>query len=226
MRLASHEVRWIFEGAVGTTHMVVDWFKGQRISEPPVRVEDWPEQWREDIYLVIPERADMGIKCRREPSDDHGLQSLYVELKGLTAPLGPVRFSERAVGKVEQWVKWSYEGAQVPERLLHLFDRDDQSCVLVRKKRIQRRVRLDTYGVDEEVPLDAVVSRGLTIELAQIEVAGEEFWTLGVEGFPDDSDMHLAFFRRVSAFVADFPGELPSSRTMSYAEWLTGLEQR
>lgn len=214
-------MRWFFEGAL-SAEPIVDWFTHRHDRAQHIEVEDWPRDWREDVYLVLPGQSDMGIKRRQEYLPDDTRRET-VEFKGLTASIGLVQFSKNAAGKVERWVKWSYENDQVPLQLLGLFDVESADCVAIRKKRIQRRVRLDAFGNGEEVSLSTTIERGLNVELTRIEIGSKQFWTIGFEAFPHDADLHGAFVRNVGAFLNDFPESLEPSKSLSYPEWLNQL---
>lgn len=219
MGLASHECRWFFSGSPGpeveTSFRAAGDWPG---SESP----EWPEDWREDTYLLIPGSTDMGIKWRIEKPGE-GQQGGRLEFKGLTARMGLCDFGGGSVGFVERWMKWSYSrGTADFQRLLG----DPASRrIRVEKKRILRKIRLDALGRDEEVPLKgtgSILDRGLQIELARVRVKGNEFWTLGFEAFPDDSGLPEAFHRNVTGFLADFRAGAPltAPNSMSYPGWL------
>jgi hypothetical protein len=213
--LASHEVRWFFEGTADDHRDLKRWFettdpvmKDRGVGTPTWkgRLDDQP-----DVYLLIPGSQDMGIKWR-----EGGLQ-----IKGRVASLGTQQLA-RHHGRVERWVKWSYTG--VPEGYRRLFAAESDPSLQtrsVRKTRALRRLRLDTMtGVAREVDANTFVDRGLGCELTDLEVSGRAFCSLAFEAFPDDSAMHEAFAGTVSMFLEGLTMELDAARSMSYPAWL------
>ncbi len=235
MRLASHECRWFFEGALegaledevaGAFKNAGGWRKSAEVGEP-----EWPTQWREDRYLVLPvggspADADMGIKWRDEVVDGKPRQRL--EYKGRTSAVGPMALGPGAIGTIEQWIKWSYKGEEVPESALAPFLKGKVG-VLVRKIRLQRKIRLDAYDHDEEVPTSGAgsfVDRGMFIELTKLRTEGHGArWTFGFEAFPQDTEIHEDFRRNAQRFLEGFAdvADFSEERSMSYPEWLARL---
>jgi hypothetical protein len=95
--LASHEVRWFFEGSVEDHLDLKKWFettepvKKDAAVGPPSwkgRLDDQP-----DVYLQIPGSEDLGIKWREGE----------LQIKGRTAILGTQAFGIHH-GRVERWV--------------------------------------------------------------------------------------------------------------------------
>lgn len=239
MRFSSHECRWFFAGALPEDDEIVERFRTAGgwpragVVEPPA----WPADWRVDRYVCLPRGgdpadADMGIKLR----DERALgRPLKLEFKGRTASLGHVELSDGAVGLVEQWVKWSYEGPSVPEALWSAFGSgsgaassggDPSSAVTaVHKKRLLRTIRLDPAGDDEEVAAGAagpVLDRGVGLELTRVRVEGIDAWTLGLEAFPAGDGIDEGLRRVAARFLGDMRGvaSLEAERSMSYPAWL------
>jgi hypothetical protein len=220
MRLASHEVRWFFEGELDESGVVYSWFTRRNwLCKTPTEAEfRWPGfDSREDVYCVLSQSGDLGLKWR---SDEKGAS---LDIKGRTAELGSIQFGPNAVGRVERWVKWQYKNAAVPAAIRDAFDviTHGPDLVRIRKNRILRKVRLDAFGKDEEVMTSAFIDRGLNIELTKLLVEGDAYWTLGFEAFPHDDDQHGAFQRNACLFLSAYSGpNLDGERSKSYAEWL------
>src|SRR6476620_3556345 len=105
MRLASHEVRWFFEGELDESGDVYSWFARRNwLGKTPLEVEfKWPGfDSREDVYCVLAQSGDLGLKWRGDEN------ATSVDIKGRTAELGSIQFGSNAVGRVERWVKWQY----------------------------------------------------------------------------------------------------------------------
>ena len=227
MRFASHEVRWFFEGELNESGDEYRWFtRRDWLGKTPSGVElKWPGfESREDVYCVLVESGDLGLKWRSEELDKKGEKRTSLDIKGRTAELGSIQFGSNAVGRVERWVKWQYNNAAVPAAIGDAFDigRHKQDLVRIRKNRILRKVRLDAFGNDEEVTTKAFIDRGLNIELTKLFVDERDaYWTLGFEAFPHDDELHGAFQRNVCLFLDAYSGpNLDLERSKSYAEWL------
>ncbi|MBC8123794.1 MAG: hypothetical protein H7Y22_18390 [Gemmatimonadaceae bacterium] len=214
--LASHEVRWFFEGKVNQHESLKRWFemiapvqKSPGVG-PPVwkgRFEDQP-----DVYLLVPGSDDMGIKWREGA----------LQIKGRVSSLGMQVFCGRHQGEVERWTKWSY--ANTPAAYQRLFMTGETGLVTgsVRKTRALRKVRLDTFtGQAQEVDAETSVDRGLGFELTDLEVAGKAYCSLAFEAFPDDSAMEAAFTKIVEAFVDGLTAfDLTAAHSQSYPAFL------
>jgi hypothetical protein len=94
--------------------------------------------------------------------------------------------------------------------------------VAVQKVRAIRKVCIDTVtGQPEEVESTTQIDRGLGIELTNLHVGGNAYYSLAVEAFPDDSAMGSAFTRVVEAFLNALTEiDLNASQSKSYPLWL------
>ena len=215
--MASHEVRWFFEGKADQHKPLKAWFetvapipipKNSGVG-PPVwkgRLDDQP-----DIYLLVPGSDDMGIKWREGE----------LQIKGRVSSLGTQVFCGRHQGVVECWVKWSYKN--VPASYQRLFAAEKELVTAsVRKTRALRKVRLDTLnGKAEEVDAKTMIDRGLGFELTDLEVAGKAYCSLAFEAFPNDSGMDAAFTQAVEAFLDGLKElDLTVAHSRSYPAWL------
>lgn len=212
MGFATCECRWFLEGEIDAD--VVDWFRSRapwrrsRDLEPLA----WPERVRLDRYVTIPKNRDIGIKWRGEPVEGEGAP---LEFKAKVASLGVHALAPGVTGVVERWIKWTCDGEAM--QALKLLD--------VEKRRMLRMVQLDGPTREVEVPPVGSrfpIDRGLQIELTRLSQAGDHYWTLGFEGFPDGSDLREAFIRNVAVFLRELPHALTlsSETSFSYPEWL------
>jgi hypothetical protein len=218
--LASHEVRWFFEGKVQQHASLQRWF--ETTAPLPKRPGVGPPVWQgrlddqPDVYLLVPGSADMGIKWREGE----------LQMKGRIASLGTQVFCGRHQGAVERWIKWSY--ANLPAAYQRLFVAEKESGLVtatVRKMRALRKVRLDPLtGTAEEVEAQTFVDRGLGCELTELDVAGQVYCSLAFEAFPNDAAMDAAFTATVEAFVAGLSAfDLPAAASQSYPAFLGSL---
>ena len=218
--LASHEVRWFFEGKADQHESLKRWFETtapiqKRSGVGPLvwkgRLEDQP-----DVYLLVPGSDDMGIKWREGE----------LQIKGRVASLGSQVFCGRHQGNVERWIKWSY--ANLPASYQRLFVAEQETefmTVSVRKTRALRKVRLHTLtGQAEEVDAEVFIDRGLGLELTELEIAGKAYCSLAFEAFPNDSAMDAAFTEAVEAFVDGLTAfDLTAASSQSYPAFLDGI---
>jgi hypothetical protein len=220
--LASHEVRWFFEGKANQHDSLKRWFE----TIAPIQIEKipgvGPPVWKgrlddkPDVYLLVPGSDDMGIKWREGE----------LQIKGRVSSLGTQVFRDRHQGKVERWIKWSY--ANTPASYQRLFVAGKETELItasVRKTRALRKVRLDTLtGKAQEVDAKTFVDRGLGFELTDLEVAGKAYCSLAFEAFPNDSAMDAAFTEAVEAFVDGLTAfNLTTALSQSYPAFLGGV---
>jgi hypothetical protein len=217
--LASHEVRWFFKGSIDAHPLLKSWVensspvkKREPVSPPKWagRADDAP-----DVYIVVPGSSDMGIKWREG----------QLQIKGLQSSLGTQLFAGPGEGRVERWIKWSYQGPPIKQAFADWFVKTGSGGpvrVEVFKKRCLRKVRMDTLsGEKEEVDASYLVDRGGNLEVTDLRVGSESFCSVAFETFPDDSAMHSAFTHFVNLFLQGLQGaELSESNSMSYPAWL------
>jgi hypothetical protein len=218
--LASHEVRWFFEGKVQQHASLQQW--SETTTPFPKRPGVGPPVWQgrrddqPDVYLLVPGSHDMGIKWREGE----------LQIKGRVSSLGTQVFGSRHQGQVERWIKWLY--THVPASYQRLFEAGQETGVVtasVRKTRAVRKVRLDTLtSTAEEVDVQTYVDRGLGCELTELEVAGHAYCSLAFEAFPNDSAMDAAFTEAVAAFLDGLTAyDLTAAQSQSYPAFLSGV---
>ena len=155
----------------------------------------------------------MGIKWREGE----------LQIKGCMASLGTQVFCGRHQGNVERWMKWSYPNMPPTYKNLFLIgDEQDLMTIPVKKVRALRKVRVNTItGQPEEVESSTQITRGLGIELTDLQIKGNAYCSLAVEAFPDDSAMSGAFTEIVEAFLGDLTDiDLGAAHSKSYPSWL------
>lgn len=217
--LASHEVRWFFEGKVQQHASLQQWF--ETTTPFPKRPGVGPPVWQgrrddqPDVYLLVPGSDDMGIKWREGE----------LQIKGRVSSLGSQVFCGRHQGNVERWIKWSY--ASLPASYQRLFVAEETALVTVsvRKTRALRKVRLGRLsGKAEEVDAKRFIDRSLRFELTELEIAGKAYCSLAFEAFPNDSAMDTAFTEAVEALVDGLTAfDLTAACSQSYPAFLEGI---
>jgi hypothetical protein len=195
-RAASLEVRWILPGQLEAS--MAEWFD----RFPAVA------EFQEDAYLLDPRLSGISVKIR---------SGRTFEVKTYRSSLGILDTAGRARGHMESWQKWSF-----PVARLSKAGEGPAGWTLVRKKRrisqflvADGRIRAVLAGTGEE-PKCAV-------ELTEIRVRDESWWTLGFEATGPTSllQSHLEA-TAVLVFACDLPEgiELGTESSMSYVEWL------
>jgi len=215
--LASHEVRWFFEGKADQHESLKHWFETTAPIQKSLNVG--PPVWsndRVDIYLLVPGSNDMGIKWREGE----------LQIKGRVSSLGTQVFCGRHQGKVERWIKWSYKS--IPDSYQRLFVAGKETGLVtasIRKTRALRKVRLDTLtGKAQEVDAKVFIDRGLGCELTDLEIDGKTYYSLAFEAFPNDSAMDAAFTETIEAFVDGLTAvDLTATHSQSYPAFLDGI---
>jgi len=189
----SLEVRWIFPGRLAAE--VTGWF-GRFPAE--VRVVD-------DEYLLDPYLPGLSVKVR---------EGRALEVKMHCGSPGLLDVAGRAWGRLEWWEKWSFPHG--PPR----YDSGSRaSWRPVNKKRcitwFSRAAGLRVPGL-RQLP-------GCAVELTEVRVRGEPWWTLGFEA-TGATDALRSELEAAAAAVFDqaVPGgvKVGLGGCQSYAQWL------
>lgn len=178
-----------------------DW-QGRRDGEP-------------DVYLLVPDGNDMGIKWRE------GL----LQFKGRVAAGDVTDFAGHA-GRIERWVKWSYPGLPRPWSALFsaAYNETGRRTIAVHKERRLRLVRVDDDGGALEIETGEIVARGVVVELTDIRLADRDCCSVAFEAFPDDAVTARAFDAIVAAFLGELAApQLTLADCASYPAWLAEL---
>ncbi|MDY7024031.1 MAG: hypothetical protein SWJ54_22230, partial [Cyanobacteriota bacterium] len=169
--LQTLEVRWFESGYI--PQIVEEWFLKTCIGKLSSLQKE-----RNDQYFYTPGCEVLNLKLRQGK----------LELKWRQTELGAYSFGTKSwKGKVERWLKWSYQES-IPIKLMQTLGTGDQPIVTVNKKRSKRQYQ----GVD--------------IELAQIRLEEHKYWwTLGFE--MEETRMHkVAHFEQViSQVLSNYP---------------------
>lgn len=215
---SSIETRWFFGGGDGDRATIKRWFEDYSPFEKATDIA--PVEWagrkndEPDTYLLLPGYEDMGIKWREGK----------LQVKGLVADVGASAYSGRHSGHVQRWIKWTY--AAVPAALRTLFSddgADDRTLVPVYKTRAVRLVEIEASGEFAEVASSEWIRQGVAFEMTDLHLAGEEFYTIAFEAFPDTDCLRTHFDSVVGAFLQGLEGpRLDLARSMSYPAWLNG----
>lgn len=195
------ETRWFYRGA--TPAAVLDWYhSGERAPEA--------QPTRTDSYLQPSPPGDMGIKLREG----------RLEIKQRVRQYGVTCFHERACGQIEHWQKASFEAEAGPGVLMSLV-KPGASWIAVRKARKLRRYHVIDAATVEAVAVPDYTARGCSIELAEIEVRSDNWWSLAFEAFgPEETLLENLLAVAQHAFAAGDAPVLDAKHSFGYAYWL------
>lgn len=222
----SAEIRWFLPDQSRHDQML-DWFRLPD-QELVVETENYVllpdaapfvklERERVDEYLLMPGCATVGVKQRQG----------RLEVKALAA--GPHPFTQgEVVGRVDQWVKWSFDPSDQTAKLLE--DELDQSGPWCRigKKRYLQKYSFDLGSVAAVSP-DLRPDTGCNVELTALSVdeSAGAWLTFGFEAFgaPDHIRSILdETVRRFFALHGPAPFPLDERDSLSYPAWLAMLQ--
>jgi hypothetical protein len=212
---ATIETRWFFDGDSGRHPVLRHWFES---CAPFPRGGDVPApRWTEraggapDVYLLMPGCRDMGIKWREGS----------LQIKGRVEDLGEQALGPRHQGRVQRWIKWTYE--RVPAAYRSLFATDaghGLGTAAVSKTRALRLIGMDAEAPEEVAP-GVVLHRGVGYEMTDLELDGKRYCSIAFEAFPDDAVTAAGFDTVVTGFLDELPVALDAGASMSYPDWLT-----
>ena len=184
--IRSLEVRWIFPGRLEAE--VAGWF-----SRFPAAAES-----QQDSYLLDPHLRGLSVKIRGDRA---------FEVKMYRGSPGTLDVAGRGHGHIQSWQKWSFPFAPLSE-----IRADPAGWILVSKKRrvsglllAGGRVRAVLPGLGEEP--------GCAVELTEVRLRGEAWWTLAFEATGPAGLLHRQL-EATAALVFDdaLPGGWSSAR--------------
>ena len=214
--LPSYESRWFFRSCPPP---LMEWFeyKGWRFGAPgnPARA---------DFYLPIPSDKGLGFKLREG----------RLEAKQLLAGIGEHPFPPfKAKGKVEHWIKWSFELKEADELARQIIREKQYDWIEVKKERLGFTYHFQQEGKVAEVPIHTVIPEGCQVELTQIHVFGKAYYTFGLEAFSHAGHLEENFRHGAEVFfstLAEWQNgkaiaelRLPAQASMGYPEFLSCL---
>lgn len=189
------ESRWILSGPVAD--MTIAWFRRFPIST----------ETREDTYLLTPWLDGLSPKIRADVAFD---------VKAYRGSPGILEVPGRATGRLEAWQKWSFP-------LEVESDRADASATWKRVRKVRRIswfVAPDGWFASA---VDIDQRARCAVELTDITMDGEAWWTLGLEASgPLQERRGVLEAAAASVFAEPLPGgaELRLEDSRPYAAWL------
>lgn len=190
------EVRWIHRGDL--PEAMLTWLG-------PFR--DQVEE-REDRYLIEPSTSELGVKIKG------GVQ---LDLKALRGSPGELVLPGGVRGRLELWEKWSF-----PLRADAIPAPGTSTWLALEKVRHRRSFRVVGAGIEER-PISEAELPGCTLELTEVTVDDERWWTLGLEAWGDPEELARTLRTTAEALlVGAVPHGVPLgiAESTSYARWL------
>ena len=189
----SLEVRWIFRGPLAAA--VAGWF-GR-----------FPAETRavQDVYLLDPHLPGLSVKIRAGRA---------LEVKAHRGNPGLLEVAGHARGRLECWQKWSF-----PHRSLIPRSSDPAGWATVNKNRRTSWFSRATGARARRLGGQP----GCAVELTDVHVRGEAWWTLGFEATGPASALRTELDAAAArVFAHALPGgmELGLEDSTSYAQWL------
>lgn len=225
----SAEIRW-FVQSLDQWQLILRWFRLQdqlplnepgqydphAVTGPSVTLEEE----RSDEYLLWPDCDTVGVKQREGK----------LEVKALVAGPRPF-FQGDIVGRVDQWVKWSFEpseklfqdGRPFARQLERELDQTGPWCKVIKNRYLQK------YSFDSGDPVAVSPNTwpaiGCNIELTKIEVRADisDWITLGFEAFGPSGRVMGMLDEAVKHFFSlhgPAPVQLDGHFSLSYPTWL------
>jgi hypothetical protein len=194
---STFEVRWILPGQLDSA--VAGW-----LGRFPCGMDS-----REDAYLSNPVLRGLSVKIRA---------GQMLEVKQYDGSPGILDTAGRARGRIESWRKWSF-----PFGPLGPNDAGTPGWTVLRKRRQITRFRLAGERLMAGAQ-QAATETACTVELTEVRLDGETWWTLGFEATGPAGSLR-GTLQSTAALVFDQspPGdvEFDMNHCQSYAEWLS-----
>lgn len=201
--LVSAELRWFERGRVPDA--IAQWFQQDELGDYLAPAEE-----RVDVYLYLPTCEYMGIKLRQG----------RLEIKWRKAELGILRFGDTLEGKAEKWGKWLCEDPT--QESFQPQDVGGRSWVSVNKVRLQRPYQILPDKSIKAVPLTESIDQGCSVELTQLSINNNNWWSLGFEAFGEDDCLMDNLQAVASEVFKTYHGlELQSQDSYAYPTWLS-----
>lgn len=209
--LLTAELRWFYRGTL--PEEVLHWFEQDCLGE-----QLQPPEEREDLYLYSPGCDYLGIKLRQG----------RLEIKWRKAELGVVRFGDRVEGKAEKWGKWLCEDPTAESFQLTTVV-GEKAWVSVKKVRFLRKASL-TQRQYQVLPGESItpvsvtesIDQGCTVELTQLGINGNAWWSLAFEAEGKD-DCLMDNLQAVAnwVFKSYHGSKLQGEDSYAYPTWLS-----
>ena len=202
------ETRWFYPPGPIPQDVLAWYHYGERAPEAqPTRI---------DYYLRLPGNDDLGIKLREG----------RIEIKQRAEQYGVEHLHEHVHGLVEGWRKWSFGVNDLGGGLGDLAGARP-AWIAVRKARRLRRYLVTE--AEDIVPIGGaeIAPHGCHIELAEITISNETWWSLAFEAFGPEAALHTTLTRVAQHVLrGDAVPHLNAEHSYGYAYWLKNTCER
>lgn len=203
----SVELRWFFNGLMPAE--VPDWFVNQLPGNEPSQ-----EDPRKDLYFIVRDREDLGLKISRG--------SLELKWRQDSQPFLLSEFG--IIGVKETWIKekWGY-AKKYANNLEMAFGKPNLkgSRVEVQKIRSMRKYKVEASGnLIDLAPGESAV-RLLKVELTSLTKHDNPWWTFAIEISGEPQNLHEVFSAAVKIILLGHPQlDLHADHSYGYPQWL------
>ncbi len=203
----SVELRWFFNGIMPAD--VQDWFANQLPGNKPSQ-----EKSRKDLYLIIRDREDLGLKISRG--------SLELKWRQDSQPFS---LSEpRISGVKETWIKekWRY-AKEYANNVEMAFGKPNLKGyrVEVQKIRSMRKYKVETSGQVTDLAPGETAVQLLKVELTSLTKQDSPWWTFGLEISGEPQNLEEIFSGAAKIMLHGHPQlDLQADHSYGYPQWL------
>ncbi|MFB2933812.1 hypothetical protein ACE1B6_00895 [Aerosakkonemataceae cyanobacterium BLCC-F154] len=202
--LITSEIRWFYQGTVPPA--IESWFAANVLKENYQTYED-----REDWYLLIPGCEFLGVKLRQQ----------QLETKLRVSDLGVLQLRNNIIGAAEKWIKSTCEDAKL-ESLITPDVIVKGQWVKVEKVRSQIRYLVDDDRSLTPASTEQNSQAGCNVELTQLIVNHNPWWTLGFEASGTDDKLTSCVETVAKKVLQTFPEQrLNLVDSYAYPKWLS-----
>jgi hypothetical protein len=197
------EVRWFYPGVL--PDRIFKWFNKK--GEPIDKIDT-----RADFYLQS-QSPDLGVKLRQG----------NLEVKYRQQDLGKIAIDRFTLAQVEQWSKWiciNDTSALHPTTIA-----SKPGWIKVDKIRYQRLYQVEFTDTLQLMPISSPQADAAAIEITQLQVQGQTWWTLACEYLGHNIQVEQQFLPLVRSLLSDclFPTST-SPISCGYPQWLLILQ--
>ncbi len=168
--LTTYEVRWFYSGNIPEN--IEYWFKHNCL----VSQTKLPEK-REDVYLYTPQCDYLGIKLRQG----------VLEIKWRYPDSNKKQFGSVVEGNIEKWKKWRCLDSSEESFSLQQIS-DNPVWIKVEKVRYSQLYTVVSRS-PKAVSTDIEIDNGCSLELTNIVINGNTWWSIALEAFGEDSKL-------------------------------------
>jgi hypothetical protein len=200
------EVRWFFSGEVPPA--ITEWF----LQTLPGGSQGAALK-RQDVYLLVPGRDDVGLKFRRD--------KIQLKLRRNRRPFSAL--GGRVLGVQTDWERHSWTYDQTAEDLARAFSGKAGlgHQVAVAKTRRQKTYGLGPEGDPQPLAAGKRVKTPALVELTEIAFVGFLGWSLGLEIVGPHSPAQGHLLPAVAGLLRDFPAlPLKQCDSLDYPEFI------